>query len=129
MGQILKRIAGIARANWNSKDEVANAHDFIESQDNDLKKQFENLKGNGETRPNQQNAPGAKMDFPAALRTLGIDSPNPTADVVKQAYRSRVAEYHPDKTAHLGPEIRDLAEKKILQINLAYEFLKKSMNL
>lgn len=129
MGQILKRIAGIARANWNSKHDADAASNFIESQDDDLKKQFDNLKINQGSKAGAQRSETAQMDFPTALGVLGLSQGNPSPDEVKQAYRSRVAEYHPDKTAHLGPEIRDLAEKKILQINLAYEFLKKSMNL
>lgn len=41
-------------------------------------------------------------------------------DDVKQAYRRRIAEYHPDKTAGLGDELRALAEQKSKEINAAY---------
>jgi hypothetical protein len=33
--------------------------------------------------------------------------------------RARIAEYHPDKLAHLGQELRELAARKALEINLA----------
>lgn len=46
-----------------------------------------------------------------------------TGDELRQAYRDRMAEYHPDKVAHLGPELRKLAEKKTLEIQRAYERL------
>jgi DnaJ-domain-containing protein 1 len=36
-----------------------------------------------------------------------------------------MTEYHPDKVASLGPELRALAEKKSKEINAAYEFFKK----
>jgi putative transposase len=38
-------------------------------------------------------------------------------------YRARIAEYHPDKLAHLGQELRELAARKALEINLAIEDL------
>lgn len=45
------------------------------------------------------------------------------ADEIKDAYRTRMAEYHPDKVAHLGPELRALAEEKTKAIQRAYERL------
>jgi len=33
--------------------------------------------------------------------------------------RARIAEYYPDKLAHLGQELRELAARKALEINLA----------
>ena len=40
---------------------------------------------------------------------------------ITAAYRSRISQYHPDKVARMGPEIRALAEKKSAEINAAYE--------
>lgn len=59
-------------------------------------------------------------DDPYAV--LGVP-PGASKDEIKQAYRARVAEYHPDKVAHLGPELRRLAEQKTLAIRRAYERL------
>ena len=42
---------------------------------------------------------------------------------IKEAYRQRMREYHPDKVAHLGPDFRSLAERKAKEINEAYEAL------
>ena len=42
---------------------------------------------------------------------------------IKAAYRMRMQEYHPDKVAHLGAELRALAERKAREINEAYEAL------
>jgi preprotein translocase subunit Sec63 len=39
------------------------------------------------------------------------------------AYRQRMAEYHPDKVAHLGPELRELAERKATEFNLAIKYI------
>ena len=40
---------------------------------------------------------------------------------ITAAYRSRISQYHPDKVARMGPEIRALAEKKSAEINAAFE--------
>lgn len=57
---------------------------------------------------------------------LGVRE-NASLDEVMAAYRSAMSQYHPDKVAHLGEELRMLAEKKSKQINAAYEEALKSM--
>jgi len=42
---------------------------------------------------------------------------------IRSAYHERMREYHPDRAATLGEEIRDLAEAKTKQISGAYELL------
>ncbi len=44
---------------------------------------------------------------------------------IKVAYRKAVALYHPDKVAHLGPELKELAHKKLLALQNAYDTLMK----
>ena len=44
-------------------------------------------------------------------------------DEIRQAYRALIAQYHPDKVAHLGPELRETAHRKTLEIQRAYEAL------
>ncbi len=53
--------------------------------------------------------------------TLGVDQSAPLIDI-QNAYRSLISQYHPDKTAQLGPELRALAESKTKDINAAYDF-------
>jgi len=53
---------------------------------------------------------------------LGV-GPSATKEELKQAYREKAKQYHPDKTAHLGPELQELAHRKTQQINEAYKFL------
>ena len=55
-------------------------------------------------------------------KVLGVGR-HASPEVVKAAYRARMAEYHPDKVAHLGAELRALAEKKAKAIQAAYETL------
>jgi DnaJ-domain-containing protein 1 len=52
-------------------------------------------------------------------------SPDATWPEVKQAYRTRCQEYHPDKMGSLGTEIRELSERKMKEINRAFEILRQ----
>jgi DnaJ like chaperone protein len=44
---------------------------------------------------------------------------------VRTAYYELVKSYHPDKVAHLGAELRRVAEVKTKEINSAYQILEK----
>ena len=50
---------------------------------------------------------------------------NATKEEIKKAYRKLAHQYHPDKTAQLGPEIQEVAHRKMQEINEAYELLLK----
>lgn len=53
---------------------------------------------------------------------LGVDR-NASAAEIRQAYRRLAAQYHPDKVAHLGPELQELAERRFKEIQKAYQEL------
>lgn len=40
---------------------------------------------------------------------------------IRRAYKTLMSQYHPDKVAALGPELRDLCERKTKEINTAYD--------
>ena len=42
---------------------------------------------------------------------------------IRAAYHREMANYHPDKVAHLGAELQELANRKAQAINRAYEEL------
>lgn len=44
---------------------------------------------------------------------------------IKKAYRSMAVKYHPDKVAHLGEDIKNAAEEKLQNLNVAYDTIKK----
>lgn len=48
---------------------------------------------------------------------------SPTADIeaIRRAYKGLMSQYHPDKVASLGPELRELCERKTKEINAAYD--------
>ena len=70
----------------------------------------------------------AKPAEPAAveeedpLDLLGL-KPGASLEEIKQAHRKAMAQYHPDKVAHLGRELRALADKKAKAIQKAYREL------
>jgi len=47
-----------------------------------------------------------------------------SADEVAQAYRERMKEYHPDRVADLGPELQELAHRKTVEIQRAWDALR-----
>jgi DnaJ-domain-containing protein 1 len=47
-------------------------------------------------------------------------SPDASYDEVKTAYQNLIRQYHPDKVASLGDELKELSEKKTKEINVAY---------
>ncbi len=70
-------------------------------------------------RPEDLTADFSRMD-PSTLLEV---SPEASPEEIKAAYRRAVARYHPDKVAHLGQEFQELAHKKLLAIQDAYETL------
>ncbi len=55
---------------------------------------------------------------------LGIDS-SASGEEIQVAYRARMHEYHPDKVAHLGEELQRVSHRKAVEIQQAYEQLRK----
>ncbi len=55
---------------------------------------------------------------------LGIDS-SASGEEIQAAYRARMHEYHPDKVTHLGEELQKVAHRKAVEIQQAYEQLRK----
>jgi hypothetical protein len=80
----------------------------------------------GEERPSGKAKAGRMMpgEVKAALNVLGLTEFATLAEA-KLAYRNTVKQYHPDKVAHLGPELRDVAERKTKEIVAAYDEIKK----
>jgi len=75
-----------------------------------------------ERGPRVDAAPAQHRPSPPATwaAILGV-SADASMDAIRRAYQRRIAEYHPDKVAGLGAELRELAERKSKEINLAYD--------
>ncbi|MBI4537470.1 MAG: DnaJ domain-containing protein [candidate division NC10 bacterium] len=70
-------------------------------------------------RPEDFRADFDRMD-PYALLEV---PPQASPEEIKTAYKRAVGRYHPDKVAHLGKEFQELAHKKLLAIQKAYDLL------
>lgn len=65
-------------------------------------------------------------DLTAAFRLLGL-RPGASLEDASAAYRSLAAQNHPDKVAQMAPEFRELAERKMRELNAAHEQIRASL--
>jgi DnaJ-domain-containing protein 1 len=56
---------------------------------------------------------------------LGV-SPGASAEEIRAAYQKLIQQYHPDRVAGMGLELRELAEQRTKELNAAYDALKRS---
>jgi DnaJ-class molecular chaperone len=62
-----------------------------------------------------------------AFESLGLKDRRVTREQIKKAYREQIKLYHPDKVAHLGPELRKVAAHKTTLIKLAFQYLQANV--
>ena len=48
---------------------------------------------------------------------------------IKKAYRKMANKYHPDKTAHLGDDFKEISQEKFKSVSEAYNKIKKDRNI
>jgi hypothetical protein len=58
---------------------------------------------------------------PYEILGIGVSA---SKEEIRIAYRKMASLYHPDKVAHLAPEFRDMADRKMSEINTAYGSIK-----
>jgi len=75
--------------------------------------------GRGQEAPSQEEV---REEDP--YKILGV-KPDASREEIKSAYKKLAAQYHPDKVQHLGKEFRELAHKKFVAIQTAYDTLMK----
>jgi DnaJ like chaperone protein len=64
---------------------------------------------------------GAGAEDPYTVLGVGRDA---SEEEIKAAYRELLGKYHPDRVQHLGEEFREMASRKAVSLNRAYERIK-----
>ncbi len=65
-----------------------------------------------------------ERDASDPFEVLGVPR-GASSEEITRAFRSKMKQYHPDRVADLGEELRDVAHEKSVEIQQAYEALKK----
>lgn len=123
MGQLLNRLRNFAKAHLRRSEPSLYQFDEFD-EDAELKRIIDELNSEKQQNGQDKNTSKPTMDYKYACDTLkvGIDA---SVDEIKNAYKQRMKEYHPDLVENLGEELRQLAKQKSQQINEAYQFIKK----
>ena len=80
--------------------------------------------GYGQWGPRSGPTPGYSGRYRSPHELLGVES-GASQEEISSAYRKLVQQYHPDRVADLGPELREVAEQRMKEINAAYQELKQ----
>lgn len=70
---------------------------------------------------------GGPRPLPDPYRILGVE-PGATAEELREAYHRELSKYHPDKVAHLGEDLKELARARTSDIIEAYRQLTRTGN-
>ena len=68
-------------------------------------------------KPDRPEATAAQAESWYAVLKV---APSASVDEIRRAYKLQISQYHPDKVATLGAELRELAERKTKDITEAY---------
>lgn len=77
-------------------------------------------------RQRQESASAATLEE-QYYAVLGLEN-GASFDEIKKAYRKLSMQYHPDKVGHLGDEFKGVAEEKMKEINVAYDYFEKKLS-
>jgi len=127
LGQIFERLKRVTKSYLNDDDSSPQRNYAIPDEDDELKKIIDDLgKEKSRSESGQKDSGPDILNRNKALNILGLGA-NATVAEIKAAYRKKMKEYHPDRVSGLGKDIQETARKKAVEINLAYDFLGKTM--
>jgi len=132
VGQLFNRISKFVKSEID--DYKVTSNKYSDDSDDELKRIIDELekektfkeKSSDSTKDYRNQKDENKVfTLDGAYSILGLKS-SATNEEIKSAYKQKMKEYHPDRVANLGIELKQLAELKTQQINNAYEMIKKS---
>lgn len=88
-------------------------------------KNFTENRQNKQAESNRQETVSSEKKSKTPYDILGI-RPTASKKDIQAAYKEAIKKYHPDKLSHLGEEFSNLANKKFLEIQDAYDALMKN---
>jgi DnaJ-domain-containing protein 1 len=89
--------------------------------------QYYNYSGKSRANQSQQNRTAEShgpLTLDEAYRLLGV-TPNISLDEISKAYKEKMIKSHPDKVSHLSEELQEKAKELTLDLNAAYDLIKK----
>ena len=120
-------MAGQAARSWGGRD-----HERVRTKYFEKERRAREVRARSRKFREARRAADPEPDVPTAPvnlerlhgDTLGLEG-RITPEQVRQAYKQRVREYHPDQVARLGIKLRMLAEEETKRINEAYAYFRK----
>lgn len=79
----------------------------------------------GENMRGQETSGSGDKQMEFCLETLGLHQQPTTFEPIKQAYRRKIKEFHPDKFIGEPPEVLRYADETSKKLNAAYAYLKR----
>ncbi|MBU3741634.1 MAG: hypothetical protein FGM24_05040 [Candidatus Kapabacteria bacterium] len=137
MGQLFNRIKNFINVTVaDATGDLDRAQRTIDAEDDELRRIIDELRNGPSSRTNQapprSAAPGAAPSVPhdvvVAASVLGVPVTS-NADVVKRAYRSRIAAVHPDRMAGRTPAEQQRAEEEAKAVNAAYDTMQRYLGI
>lgn len=83
--------------------------------------------GQAHSNQSHQNATSGTqgmMDLSRAYRLLDV-TPENSLDEISRAYKDKMSKSHPDKVSHLNEQLQEKATELTLELNEAYELIKR----
>jgi len=124
MKQIFERIKRIIKSNLNEYS-LFNEFEYVDlDESEDLKREIDEA---------FQKKSNIKIGEDDALKNLTLSDaykilevePNASIEEIRKAYKAKVKQYHPDLVQNLGRELQELANRKLLEINYAFNLILK----
>ncbi|SLM30739.1 putative DnaJ4 [Desulfamplus magnetovallimortis] len=109
--------------NDNHQSDRTTQHNYTRNEDRPGTGNTE-YQNNGSHRNNDHNEREKAAKIRSPYDVLGV-SAGASRDEIVAAYRKAVKEYHPDRVAHLGKDLQELANQRFIEIREAYNKLNK----
>jgi DnaJ-domain-containing protein 1 len=124
MKQIFERIKRIIKSNLNEYS-LFNEFEYVDlDESEDLKREIDEAFQKKSNIKIDEDDALKNLTFSDAYKILEVE-PNASIEEIRKAYKAKVKQYHPDLVQNLGREIQELANRKLLEINYAFNLILK----